>query len=62
MGFEMAYYITPTRLDRNLEWDMKTNLSPNPDLANAPQLFLCRGGKRDVRISDIIAPNVIYGG
>ena len=24
------YYLNPTPLDRNLEWDMKTNLCPNP--------------------------------
>ena len=29
-GFEMAYYLNPTPLDRNLEWDMKTNLCPDP--------------------------------
>ena len=29
-GFEMACYLTPTSLDRNLEWDMKTNLCPDP--------------------------------
>ena len=26
----MLYYLNPTALDRNLEWDMKTNLCPNP--------------------------------
>ena len=26
----MLYYLNPTPLDRNLEWDMKTNLCPNP--------------------------------
>ena len=27
---QMRYYLNPTSLDRNLEWDMKTNLCPNP--------------------------------
>ena len=26
----MFYYLNPTSLDRNLEWDRKTNLCPNP--------------------------------
>ena len=26
----LLYYLNPTPLDRNLEWDMKTNLCPNP--------------------------------
>ena len=26
----MRYYLNPTSLDRNLEWDRKTNLCPNP--------------------------------
>ena len=26
------YYLNPTPLDRNLEWDMKTNLCPNPGM------------------------------
>ena len=26
----MLYYLNPNPLDRNLEWDMKTNLCPNP--------------------------------
>ena len=29
-GVEFCYYLNPTPLDRNLEWDMKTNLCPNP--------------------------------
>ena len=29
-GVEFYYYLNPTSLDRNLEWDMKTNLCPNP--------------------------------
>ena len=29
-GFDFLYYLNPTSLDRNLEWDMKTNLCPNP--------------------------------
>lgn len=27
---QMHYYLNPTPLDRNLEWDRKTNLCPNP--------------------------------
>lgn len=27
---EFLYYLNPTPLDRNLEWDMKTNLCPDP--------------------------------
>ena len=27
---EFLYYLNPTSLDRNLEWDMKNNLCPNP--------------------------------
>jgi len=27
---KMRYYLNPNSLDRNLEWDCKTNLSPNP--------------------------------
>jgi hypothetical protein len=30
------YYLNPTPLDRNLEWDMKTNLCPNPGLLSYP--------------------------
>ena len=29
-SIEFLYYLNPTPLDRNLEWDMKTNLCPNP--------------------------------
>jgi hypothetical protein len=29
-GIEFLYYLNPRPLDRNLEWDMKTNLCPNP--------------------------------
>ena len=29
-GVSFLYYLNPTSLDRNLEWDMKTNLCPNP--------------------------------
>ncbi len=29
-GVEFLYYLNPTPLDRNLEWDMKTNLCPDP--------------------------------
>ena len=31
------YYLNPTPLDRNLEWDMKTNLCPNPNLQSQKQ-------------------------
>ncbi len=29
-GVSFLYYLTPKSLDRNLEWDMKNNLCPNP--------------------------------
>lgn len=29
-GVRMLYYLNPTSLDRNLEWDRETNLCPNP--------------------------------
>ena len=29
-GISFLYYLNPKPLDRNLEWDMKTNLCPNP--------------------------------
>ena len=31
------YYLNPRSLDRNLEWDMKTNLYPNPGEVGQPQ-------------------------
>ena len=31
------YYLNPTSLDRNLEWDMKNNLCPNPNLQSQKQ-------------------------
>ncbi len=31
------YYLNPTSLDRNLEWDMKNNLCPNPGSLGQPQ-------------------------
>lgn len=31
---EFLYYLNPTALDCNLEWDMKTNLCPNPGVLN----------------------------
>jgi hypothetical protein len=31
------YYLNPTPLDRNLEWDMKNNLCPKPNLNNEKQ-------------------------
>ena len=30
ISVRFLYYLNPTPLDRNLEWDMKTNLCPNP--------------------------------
>ncbi len=36
-GVEFCYYLNPTSLDRNLEWDMKNNLCPNPGLLGQPQ-------------------------
>ena len=30
IGISFLYYLNPKPLDRNLEWDMKTNLCPNP--------------------------------
>ena len=29
-GVEFLYYLNPILNDRNLEWDMKNNLCPNP--------------------------------
>ena len=34
---EFLYYLNPTPLDRNLEWDMKNNLCPKPGVIGAPQ-------------------------
>ena len=34
LDVEFLYYLNLTPLDRNLEWDMKTNLCPNPGLVN----------------------------
>ncbi len=31
------YYLNPTSLDRNLEWDMKNNLCPEPGVINHPR-------------------------
>ena len=31
------YYLNPTSLDRNLEWDLKNNLCPNPNLQGQKQ-------------------------
>ena len=33
----LLYYLNPTPLDRNLEWDMKTNLCPDPNLLSQKQ-------------------------
>ena len=37
ISVRFLYYLNPTPLDRNLEWDMKGNLCTNPNLANLPQ-------------------------
>ena len=37
ISVRFLYYLNPTPLDRNLEWDMKSNLCTNPNLANLPQ-------------------------
>lgn len=34
IGVKFLYYLNPTSLDRNLEWDMKNNLCPNPGSLN----------------------------
>ncbi len=36
-GTEFLYYLNPTPNDRNLEWDMKHNLCPNPGDIGQPQ-------------------------
>ena len=36
IGISFLYYLNPTPLDRNLEWDMKTNLCPNPGPLSYP--------------------------
>lgn len=35
-SISFLYYLNPTPLDRNLEWDMKNNLCPNPGSLSAP--------------------------
>ena len=37
ISVRFLYYLNPAPLDRNLEWDMKTNLCPNPGLVNKPR-------------------------
>ena len=37
IGISFLYYLNPTPLDRNLEWDMKTNLCPNPGFLGQKQ-------------------------
>ena len=37
IGVKFLYYLNPKSLDRNLEWDMKTNLCPNPGGLSMPQ-------------------------
>ena len=36
-SISFLYYLNPTSLDRNLEWDMKTNLCPDPGVINPPR-------------------------
>jgi hypothetical protein len=36
-SISFLYYLNPTSLDRNLEWDMKTNLCPEPEVINPPR-------------------------
>ena len=36
IGISFLYYLNPAPLDRNLEWDMKTNLCPNPGSLSYP--------------------------
>ena len=36
-SISFLYYFNPTSLDRNLEWDMKTNLCPEPGVINPPR-------------------------
>lgn len=36
-SISFLYYLNPTSLDRNLEWDMKTNLCPEPGVINPPR-------------------------
>ena len=36
-GVEFLYYLNPTPNDRNLEWDMKTNLCPTQERIHNPQ-------------------------
>lgn len=37
IGVKFLYYLNPKPLDRNLEWDMKNNLCPNPGNLSMPQ-------------------------
>lgn len=36
-SISFLYYLNPTSLDRNLEWDMKTNLCLEPGVINSPR-------------------------
>ena len=36
-GVRFLYYLNPTPNDRNLEWDMKNNLCPNPGFIGEPR-------------------------
>ena len=37
ISISFLYYLNPTSLDRNLEWDMKNNLCPEPVVINSPR-------------------------
>jgi hypothetical protein len=37
ISISFLYYLNPTSLDRNLEWDMKNNLCPEPGVINSPR-------------------------
>jgi hypothetical protein len=37
ISISFLYYLNPTSLDRNLEWDMKNNLCPEPGAINSPR-------------------------
>jgi hypothetical protein len=37
ISISFLYYLNSTSLDRNLEWDMKNNLCPEPGAINSPR-------------------------
>ena len=37
ISISFLYYLNPIPLDRNLEWDMKNNLCPEPGVINSPR-------------------------